>query len=340
MDKKDTHNEYWVNLLIDFLTGKITAEEQALLFEWIDKSEENRLYYLQARELWVSSGLGNPDSPFHKEKAFHMFKERVETIIRNKRIKRKKIFSRVAFIAAVLLPFVCLLYVGNSYLELKKNMGNRQPVFSSIVVPKGGQSQVELPDGTQVRLNAGSSLRYANTFGQEDRDLTLNGEAYFDVASNKILPFIVQAGDLKIQAHGTRFNVKAYEQLDQIKVALMEGSVSLQNIMDSQTYMLEPMQTAVYNKQQYDTKIVKDISSQVEGWTNGYIIFEGEIFEEIAFMLEQHFDVTIHIKKESLKKRQFKGDFTKNETIERIFNVMATDEQFNYKIAGNHIDIF
>lgn len=340
MEKKDTHNEYQINLLIDFLSGKITTEEQALLFEWIDKSEENRLYYTQIKELWVSSGLGNPESPFHKEKAFNMFKERVETIVRNKRIKRKKTLRRIAGVAAVLLPFILLIYTGYKYLELKNSVTDQQSVFTSVVAPKGAQSQIELPDGTNVWLNAGSTIRYANTFGQGDRSLILSGEAYFDVTSNKTLPFIVRTEDLKIEVLGTKFNVKAYEGLDNIKVSLIEGSVSLENVPENQTYMLKPMETAIYDKQLHDTKIVKDISSRAKEWTNGDIIFHGEAFEEIAFILEQQFNVTIHIEKESLKKKQFKGDFTKNETIERIFNVMATDGQFNYRISDKHIDVF
>ena len=340
MEKKDTHNEYQINLLIDFLSGKITTEEQALLFEWIDKSEENRLYYTQIKELWVSSGLGNPESPFHKEKAFNMFKERVETIVRNKRIKRKKTLRRIAGVAAVLLPFILLIYTGYKYLELKNSVTDQQSVFTSVVAPKGAQSQIELPDGTNVWLNAGSTIRYANTFGQGDRSLILSGEAYFDVTSNKTLPFIVRTEDLKIEVLGTKFNVKAYEGLDNIKVSLIEGSVSLENVPENQTYMLKPMETAIYDKQLHDTKIVKDISSRAKECTNGDIIFHGEAFEEIAFILEQQFNVTIHIEKESLKKKQFKGDFTKNETSERIFNVMATDGQFNYRISDKHIDVF
>lgn len=340
MEKKNIPDEYWINLLIDYLTGRITAEEQTLLFEWIDKSEENRLCYTQLKEIWISSGLGNPDSPFHKEKAFRMFKERVDAVVHGKQLKRKKVFLRMTAVAALLLPFVILLYVGSRYLELKNELADRQLTYTSVVVPKGGRSQVELPDGTQVWLNAGSSLQYANTFGQENRDVALSGEAYFDVISDKTRPFIVQAGNIKIQVLGTRFNVKAYEQLDNIKVALMEGSVSLHNSNDNQTYMLEPMEMAVYNKHQNNMEIVKEMSSLANGWTNGEVVFNGERFEEIAFMLEQRFNVTIHIEKESLRKRQFKGDFTKNETIERIFNVMATDGQFNYRISGDQINVF
>jgi len=246
----------------------------------------------------------------------------------------------VAGIAAVLLPFIMLIYTSHLYLQLKNSTYNQQPIYTSVVAPKGAQSQVQLPDGTQIWLNAGSSIRYANTFGQGDRDLTLNGEAYFDVISNEALPFIVSAGDLTVQVLGTQFNVKAYEELDNIKVSLMKGSVSLQYFPENQTYMLKPMETAVYDKQQHDTKIVKDISFQANEWMGGNIVFNGEIFEEIVFILEQQFDVEINIKNESLKKRQFIGDFTKNETLERIFNVMATDGQFNYRISGKYIDIF
>ncbi len=340
MEKKNTSDEYWINLLIDFLAGKITAEEKVLLFKWIDESDENKHCYTQLREIWVSSGIGNPSTPFQKEKAFLLFKERVDAVKRSKQLKRKNLFIRVAGIAALLLPFVLLLYVSNQYMNLKNNLAGQPPVFTSIVAPKGSQSQVELPDGTQVWLNAGSSLRYSNTFGQRDRNLSLSGEAYFDVTKNKSIPFIVRSGEVKVEVLGTRFNVKAYEQLDRIKVTLLEGSVSLRSTTDEHTYLLEPMEMAVYSKDQRQMEIVKTLSSQAHGWTNGDILFNGESFEEIAFMLEQRFNVAIHIGKESLKKRQFKGDFRKSESIERIFNVMATDGQFRYKITEDSIDVF
>lgn len=340
MKRKDTHTEFWINIVIDSLAGKITDEERNLLSEWIEKSEENRLYYLQIKEIWVSSGMGNPDITSQKEQAFRMFMERVGLSEKNKRIRRKKYFIRAASIAAVLLPFVLLLSLSSRYIELKKSRENQPLVFTSVVAPKGGQSQVELPDGTQVWLNAGSSLRYSNLFAQANRHITLAGEAYFDVATNKEVPFIVDAGELKIEVTGTRFNVKAYETLKQIKVALLQGSVSLHNTEGNETFKLEPMETAIYSKDRHHMDIMKETSSSVNEWMNGDIIFNGEKFDEIVFMLEQRFNVTIHIEKESLKHRQFKGDFTKNETIERIFNIMATDGQFRYKITGDHIDVF
>lgn len=340
MKENNTPGEYWINLMIDFLTGKTTAEEQTLLLNWIDQSAENRLYYNQLREVWVSSGLGDPDTCFHKEKAFFLFKERVAAVKRSKQQKRKKLLIRMATTAAVLLPFILLLYVGRLYMNLKDSLADVQPVYTSVVAPKGSISQVELPDGTQVWLNAGSSVRYANTFGQKERNLTLLGEAYFDVTKDETLPFVVHSGELKIKVLGTRFNVKAYEQFENIKIALIEGSVSLQNTTEEQTYLLKPMETAIYNRKQNKIEIQKDLSLQANEWTSGGIIFNGERFEEIAFILEQRFNVLIHIEKEALKERRFKGDFTKNETIDRIFNVMATDGQFNYRISENRITVF
>lgn len=340
MKKQTKRNEYWVNLLIDFLAAKTTPEEQQLLFEWIEKSEDNKLFYTQLKEIWVSSGIENPHSPFHKEKAFRLFKERMEMARQNKQKRIKRIFLRATAIAAVLIPFVALLYISTQYVGLKKKLSESAVIYSSVTVPKGSQSQVELPDGSQVWLNAGSSLQYANTFGRADRDILLDGEAYFEVTTNEILPFIVKLGDIQVQVLGTRFNVKAYEQLNKIKVALIEGSVSLQNLKENQSYLLESMETAIYHKQVHTMEIVKEEWLYAQEWINGDIIFEGELFEEIVFILEQRFDVNIHIHKESLKKRQFKGDFIKNEPLERILNVMATDGRFNYKITGKNIDVF
>jgi transmembrane sensor len=91
----------------------------------------------------------------------------------------------------------------------------------------GGRSEVILPDGSKVKLNAGSNISYSNNFGYAERNILLEGEGYFEVETNPQIPFVVEASGLKIKAFGTIFNVKAYPEEEEITTTLVEGMVKL-----------------------------------------------------------------------------------------------------------------
>jgi ferric-dicitrate binding protein FerR (iron transport regulator) len=121
--------------------------------------------------------------------------------------------------------------------------------YTEIRAPFGARTEIILPDGSAVWLNAGSKIKYMNVFNRDNREIQLNGEAYFKVTKNTDLPFDVKTGDLSIQALGTEFNVKSYDDEDIIETTLVEGKIAIhQGRKQKASVYLEPHQQALYVK--------------------------------------------------------------------------------------------
>jgi len=271
-------------------------------------------------------------SHFNSGKAYARFKHRTQEIHHTPR----KIFRKWISVAAILIPFLFLSYFTYKYLSLSVE---GVTTFSEVIVPNGSKTQLVLEDGTKVWINSGSVIQFNSDFGKKQRIMKLSGEAYLEVAHMDNCPFVVSSGELSVKVLGTRFNVNAYEQSNEIKVALLEGSVEMATL-DGEPVILLPKDIALYNVVSKETKVHHNATDNRMHWIDNKLYFHGETFEEIARTLERNYNVKINIHKDSLKDRPFGGDFPNNETIEQIFKIMSSDNKFTYKIKGNTIDVY
>lgn len=344
MNTQKQNKEYWLNLIIDKLTGSISDEALCQLKEWQAASDENRLYVENLSKLWESLDLVKEEEQINSERAYLLFKERIreeeQGICTKPALQKHLSFKLFIRITAVLIPFIFLSYFSFRYYELQYGE-KKTPLVSEVVVPNGSKTKLTLQDGSTVWLNAGSEIQYDSDFGKVNRRLKLTGEAYLEVAKNKECPFIVDAGDVKIKVLGTHFNINAYADNNEIQVALLEGSIEMETSNDK-LFKLKPKDIAHFNTVSKETEIHhnKECSENTIGWIENRLIFNGESFEQISNALERSFNVKINIHKETIKNRHFIGDFVNNETIEQIFNVMSSDGKFKYKIKGNVIDVY
>ena len=343
METLNRHKDYWLNLIIDKLTGSISDEAQLQLEEWLAASEENRLYAENLNKLWDSLDLVNEEEQFDSERAYQLFKDRVleDQTVSGTHTKQSR-FNLKQFMryAAVLIPLIVLSYFTYCYYDLQYG-SVKSPLISEVTVPMGSKTKLTLQDGSTVWLNAGSKIQYDSNFGKENRLLKLSGEAYLEVAKNKKCPFIVDAGEVKVKVLGTHFNVKAYEISEEINVALLQGSIQMET-KSGTTLELKPKDIARFNTTSKETTICHNSNymQNTIGWIENKLIFNDESFEQISNTLERTFNVKINIHKDAIKNRHFIGDFVNNETIEQIFNVMSSDGKFKYKIKGNVIDVY
>lgn len=321
------NKDYWTVLIIDSLTGNLSGESKKELDAWIAASEENCLYYEEMKQTWDSLRILESGKIFDKEEAYRLFRKRTRS--------KQRFLGRSLRYAAILLPFAFLCYFAYSYFTPREK---ERVLISDIVVPKGSRTQLTLEDGTKIWLNAGTSLSFDPKFGKKERRIRLIGEAYLEVARNKSLPFIVDAGAVSVRVLGTKFNVNAYSDNESIKVALMEGSVQL-SANASPSIFLKPNDIALYNPATGKMTVDNNIDGATD-WLQNRIVFNGETFEEIIQVLERNFNVEVTINSQSIRKRHFIGDFKNNETIEQVFNVMASDGKFKYRINGNKIDVY
>jgi ferric-dicitrate binding protein FerR (iron transport regulator) len=217
-------------------------------------------------------------------------------------------------------------------------------VYNTLTVPYGKRFDLVLSDGTQVVLNAGTSLKYPVQFiSGRNRDVFLKGEAFFDVAKDAEHPFVVDAGKLTVQVLGTRFNMTTYEEDTHTEVVLVEGSVSLnpdKNPDSKDNVVLKPGSKGFYNKSQGTISITKVNTSIYTAWVNGDVVFRNAPFENIAKRLERLYNVTIINNNQRLANEVFNASFeVDNENINDILHYFNKVYHIEYKIADNTIII-
>jgi len=207
-------------------------------------------------------------------------------------------------------------------------------VFSEIYVPPAKQSQLTLPDGSVVWLNADSRLKYSNQFNSKNRDVYLQGEAYFEVENNSKVPFKVISDRAVVKVTGTKFNVRAYPDEDRIEAVLAEGKVVLntKSGLTEKSYELNPGDKAVYD---LTCNRVSFISTDVKRelvWKEGKLAFVNTPLAEVCKSFQRWYNVEISIHGDSLSIHPF--TFTvEGETIEQILEYLTRAAPLEYKMA-------
>ncbi|MCY4779622.1 FecR family protein [Sphingobacterium sp. UT-1RO-CII-1] len=223
-----------------------------------------------------------------------------------------------------------LTFNSSDYSTLSSNNLN------TLSTPRGGQYMVNLPDGSKVWLNAESSLSFPNTFNPNERRVTLNGEAYFDIAKNKKAPFIVSVDDMQIEVLGTKFNVDAYKDSPRISTTLVEGSVKVSQGM--QNIVLEPNQQSSWDKRSKKFSI-QDIDTKLStAWKNGYFIFENTNIKTIMSQLSRWYDIEVEYLGD-ISKKEYTGSILKRSTIQEVLNMLELTGTIEFKITGRRVSV-
>ncbi len=338
MDEKREHID---ELITDYLTGSLDSDALDELKTWISASPGNEEYFLRQREIWFSVVSRQAMSLYNKEKAFELFKGRMES--RKAEIQKKSgykfrllSFGRYAAIVAVMLAIGCFSYWKGG-ANVKKNFAD-----VSVEAPLGSKTKLYLPDGTLVWLNAGSRIIYSQGFGVDNRRVRLEGEGYFEVEHNEELPFFVKTPELQVQVLGTKFNFCNYPEDHEVIVSLLEGKVAFRNFLHNEKEaMLVPDQRVVLDKTSGDMAVESVVASNASQWTDGYLFFDEELLPDIARKLERAYNVKIRIANDSLNTFRFYGNFVRREqSIEEVLDALAFTREMQYKMEGRTITIY
>lgn len=225
-----------------------------------------------------------------------------------------------------------LNYVDGKSDKSKKNLQN------TLVIPRGGEYSLVLSDGTKVFLNSMSKLVYPVRFSGENREVTLEGEAYFEVHKDELHPFVVSVNGIQINVLGTKFNVNAYQDEQQIYTTLVEGKVRVNSRNQHESeWLLHPDQQAIFDKSNAEVIIRNVDAKQFMQWTTGTYTFTNQSLEEIMKSLSRWYDFTYSFRDESLKTLRFEGGLNKYESIEPILDIIKRTGKVKYEIAGKEI---
>ncbi len=210
--------------------------------------------------------------------------------------------------------------------------------YNTLTIPYGKRFEIVLSDGTNVHLNAGSSLKYPVAFiAGQNRQVFLNGEAYFDVTKDTQHPFIVSANNLNINVLGTQFNVSGYPEDSETDVVLVEGSVNLAIKENTETpILLKPGFKARYNKSDTSISTSPVITSVYTSWIHGDLVFRNLTFNNLLKKLERHYNVEIISSNTELAHEKFNASFRK-EPIENILEYFKITYGINYTITHTKI---
>ncbi len=213
---------------------------------------------------------------------------------------------------------------------------NDELFYNTISTPRGGQYQVTLSDGTNVWLNAASSIRFPVVFVGKERKVEITGEAYMEVAKNKEKPFKVKAGSSEIEVLGTHFNVNAYDDEASIKTTLLEGAVKISAGENNQAIKyLKPGQQSSVNKNGNVAVMNNADIEEAVAWKNGLFIFKSTDVKTIMRQISRWYNVDVEYK--GNVNLHFTGQLTRNEDVKEVFEKIALTDEVHFKIDGRRI---
>jgi ferric-dicitrate binding protein FerR (iron transport regulator) len=317
-----------LNILLEkFLRRQANAEETNRLKELFHQTGSKEILFDLYEEKWEKATSAPVDAEIQNRMWMHLQKQiNADAAVTVKKLPLWKKYSRIA---AVLLFPLLFTGLGYYYLENKFYQSQNETV---VHVDRGQKAGLQLPDGTQIWLNSGSSLTYDNTYNKKDRVVYLQGEAYFDVNKDK-RPFIVKTDDISVEAVGTRFNVKAYPEDDCIITTLIEGCVRVSNHSLSDLLTLNERLAFSRNTGQFTKSVLPDAERNIS-WRNNQLAFEQERLEDIAKVLERMYNIQVKFISENLKNIRFSGKI-KNNNLESVLQLIAFVSPIRYSMEND-----
>lgn len=348
-----------------YLNQKFSPEEQQRFFKWLsmEGNEEKVKQFLYEQLNVFSASTEVTDVDFERIYSNIANEIAIQDDTNNSRKDNfRQLISTILKVAAITIVIITSVYLIKKIIE-PQPLSKVDIVFFEIKAPLGAKTELNLPDGSHVWLNAGSKLRYNAGFSLKNRDIILDGEAFFKVAKDKTLPFIVKTSDVDIKAVGTAFNVKSYSEEGTIETTLVEGKITIKRSGElANEFVLKPNQRATFVKEKVsfeitDVRKFKDeLPSQLKvesgkvyiiphidpnptiAWKDNRMIIRSEEMESLIIKLERKYNVKIQIESDYVKKFRFSGTLD-DETLQQVLDVIKLNAPIDYSIEGKKVTI-
>jgi len=364
------------DLIFKYFEGKANKEEQEQIFKWLDEDKNNKRTFARLKQLYIeiisSLDENNNDNIL---KSYNNLLKRIEYFDQQKESERKakliKIKNDLLKWAAII---ILVFFVGSFSYFLGKKGYTISDKYCEIKVPLGSRTQVTLPDGSKVWLNAGSTLKYNQDFIKDKRIVYLDGEAYFEVVKYNNIPFYVNTSHLNITVLGTKFNVRSYSDDKTIETTLVEGKVKVIGKNSNYSLILKPKQRLVIDKENLkltmknienektniinenkssENKVESNIQQNIKyieiqenvnvyedtGWKDGILVINQEPLESLVKKLERKYDIKFIFEDEELKKYTYTGTL-KDYPLEQILKAIRLTSPVNYNINEKTVRLF
>jgi transmembrane sensor len=315
--------EFSESLIIKYLDNNCSEEEERQLLEWLKDSEENAVAFLTIKKIYNLRKVKHYSNEQLLNSAFLKFEERMDSAP-----KRQKHFSVVAytkyaavFLVAVLASVLFWFYFQESSVELKTiTVGAHDPVRIAI-----------LPDGSKVWVNKESSLTYPVSFSNKERNVSLVGQAYFEVMHDARHPFLVKSEAISVRVLGTSFDVNTKTSDNSIETTLVNGKVSIEDKIGKEMLQLSPGQLARYDLRTKAITVDKVNTDLYTSWRNGLIIFRKATLSEITKKIENFYHVKITINSKKPIYNRYNFVFRQTQSLDTVMQMLKFVAPITYK---------
>ena len=317
------------HIIDDLLDGKQSSQGDSKLDEWQKVNPENKKDLGKYQKIWDATADVSILQKFDSEEAWNQVDSKLET--RKNRIRQLKNMALVVSgMAASLLIFLSLTFYTNLFSNSEATI--------AMTTTYGSRSEVVLPDGSVVKLNAGSNLKYHFDKVSQTRKVDFSGEAFFEVAKSQ-KPFVILTADgLKVKVLGTKFNLSTYPEDRMAQTSLFEGKVEMsQN--GSASLILKPGEMATLDKTSNDIRYTKGEIAQTTSWMQNKLYMENMSLQDVCTKLERWYDVKISLSDRTLGQKIHYTGVLKEQTVLDVLNALCRLSSISYELNGKEIRI-
>jgi ferric-dicitrate binding protein FerR (iron transport regulator) len=311
------------------LNGTATKDETRKVADWFSSTIEGQQYLSDSldRDAYLFESEPHAGNLLSPSQSDHLYKK-IEKTIYEKRIRRMSLK-----VAVVVLPILLISALG--YFFNDHAGAFTQTTYAELFVPKGEDARLFFQDGTEVFLNADTRIRYPEKFGLRKREVWIDGEAYFNVTTNKRRPFVVHAHNTRTVVTGTSFNVNAYGDSEKIQVVLDEGKTSFQVLQNS--FPMLPGQKIEYDKITGKTtlhNLVRPHNASL--WKKRMVYFYDTPLSEVMRVLERRYDIEFHVQTSGALDYTYTLT-TKQTSIDEILQELQKISPVKFDHKGNKV---
>ncbi|MFV0593227.1 MAG: FecR family protein [Draconibacterium sp.] len=210
------------------------------------------------------------------------------------------------------------------------NKTQNKITYNTLMVPRGGEYKLELSDGTRVTINSGSVIKYPVNFPGQKREVQLTGEAFFEVTTDSLRPFIVHSGNIDVEVYGTSFNVNSFEEEENVTTTLVEGKVGVLSDVTSQKQELCPGEQSVYSKSSLNMEKKQVNIKEYTSWKDGRFYFRNMPVSDITKILERWYDVDFEFNNNDIRSIRFNGNLKRCDNIQTILNKLSKTNEITF----------
>lgn len=304
--------------LLKYFTGELSSSESKKFLQEVDSDESLKEDFIRYQNIYSVSQLSSlADDRAEGEESFGKF---ISSLNRSSR--RDKISSFMKY-AAVVVAVVSSTILATLYLSDRLE----EESYNTLYVPAGQRAQLTLQDGTEVWLNAQSTLKYPSRFSKKQRKVEVVGEAFFDVVTDSKRPFIVGTPQVNLEVLGTQFNIYSYSEVDYVETTLIEGSLKVADKLNvNNSAILKPNEQLVIHDGVFTISHVYNKEHLL--WKEGVYSFDNERLIDLIKKLEIYYDVTIEIEDPEIFDLKYTGKFRQRDGIDEILEILQIIQPF------------